>query len=97
MKAILAIVALLAVAVSLAFGATAQAKVSPLQSQAAVMGFNDADSRSAAQREADYFRAPQPVDTPQPVESTRIGEQLLPPCRLQHIVFDKTRLAQSCR
>ena len=91
MKAMPAIAALVAVAVPLAFGATAQAKVLPLQSQASVMGLDDAYTRSAAQREADYFRAPQPAG------STRIGEQLPPPCRLQHILFEKARLAQSCR
>lgn len=97
MKAMTAIAALIAGAFVLAFGSTTQAKVSPLQSQASALGFEDADSRSAAQREADYFRAPQPVNTLPTVESTRIGEQLPPPCRLQHIIFDKARLAQSCR
>jgi hypothetical protein len=88
MKAMIAIAALLAI------GATAQAKVSPLQSQAAVLGFDDAYSRSAAQREADYFRTPQAAES---AGSSRADERLIPPCRLQHIVFDKTRLAQSWR
>lgn len=81
--------AMTAIAVLLALGASAQAKVAPLESQAVVTAFDDSTySRSAAQREADYFRAPQ---------SPLAGEHLLLPCRLQHVVFDKTRLAQSCR
>lgn len=77
-----------AFAVLLALGASAQAKVAPLESQAVVTAFDDSTySRSAAQREADYFRAQQ-----SPLASERIL-----PCRLQHVIFDKTRLAQSCR
>ncbi len=86
MKAITAIAALVVVAVPLAFGATAQGKVSPLQSQASVMGFDDAYSRSAAQREADYFRAPQPA------ESTRLGEQLPPPAACSTL-FSRRRVS----
>ncbi|MBI3705686.1 MAG: hypothetical protein HY244_17975 [Rhizobiales bacterium] len=84
--------AMIVIATLLVFGATAQAKVSPLQSQAVVTASDvTAASQLAAAREADYFRAPQAA------ESTRIGEQFPPPCRLQHILFDKARLAQSCR
>ena len=80
--------ALTAIAVLLAFGATAQARVAPLESQAIVTAFGDSIySRSAAQREAEYFRAPQ---------SPTLGERNYP-CRLQLRVFEKTRLAQSCQ
>lgn len=89
MKTVTAIAALVALA---AFGAMAQAKVSPLQSQASVLGVDDATGRSAAQREADYFRA-----TQQSAQSSRVGERLPPPCRLQHVIFEKARLAESCR
>ena len=82
--------AVIAYAVLLALGATAQAKVMPLESYAAVVAFGDwviASRSSTSQMESDYFRAPQsPLTT-----------ELLSPCRLQHVVFDKTRLAQSCR
>jgi hypothetical protein len=81
--------ALTAFAVLIAFGASAQANIAPLESQAVVMALDDSTySRSAAQREADYFRAPQ---------SPLASERILPPCLLQHVIFDKTRLTQSCQ
>ncbi len=79
---------LIVLAVLLAFGATAQARVAPLESQAIVTAFGDSTySRSAAQREAEYFRAPQ---------SPALAEHNYP-CRLPLRIFEKTRLAQSCR
>ena len=83
--------AMTAIAVLLAFGATAQAKVAPLERAVIATGAGDSAINidpTGAQREADYFHAPQ---------SPLAGERLLLPCRLQHVVFDKTRLAQSCR
>ena len=86
MRALTAFAMLLALCVP--FGATAKAKVAPLESQAVVTAFDDStDSRLAAQREADYFRAPQ---------SSSLVERDYP-CRLQLRIFEKTRLAQSCR
>ncbi len=80
--------AMTGIAVLLALGATAQAKVAPLESQAAVTASDNwVSSRSAEKREADYFRAPQ----------TPLTSELLLPCRLQNVIFDKIRLAQSCR
>ena len=89
MKAVTAFAVLLALGA--AFGATAQAKVAPLESYAAVIASSDwviASRSSASQMESDYFRAPQ---------SPPAAAELLAPCRLQHIVFDKIRLAESCR
>ncbi len=83
--------AMTAIAVLLAFGATAQAKVTPFERAVIAIGSGDstiAIDVAGALREADYFRVPQ---------SPLAGERLLLPCRLQHVVFDKTRLAQSCR
>jgi len=78
--------ALTAIAVLLALGVTAQAKVAPLESQAAVTSSDKwVFSRSAETREAEYFRAPQPL-----------AERNYP-CRLQLRIFEKTRLAQSCQ
>ncbi len=69
-------------------GATAQAMIAPFESQTVVMAFNDSTySRSAAQREAKYFRASQ-----SPVAAERNY-----PCRLQLRIFEKPRLAQSCQ
>lgn len=85
MKALTAFAMLLALCVT--FGATAQAKVAPLESQAVVTASDDwASSRSAEMREADYFRAPQSPVTERDY-----------PCRLQLRMFEKTRLAQSCQ
>jgi hypothetical protein len=85
MKAVTAFAVLLALGAP--FGASAQAKIAPLASQAVVTASEDlAASRLAAQREAEYFRTPQ----------SPLASELLFPCRLQHVIFDKTRLAQSC-
>lgn len=92
MKAVTAFAMLLALCAPLGafLGATAQAKVAPLESYAAVIAASDwviASRSSASQMESDYFRAPQ-----SPLATERIFS-----CRLQHVVFEKTRLAQSCR
>ena len=80
--------ALTAFAILFALGASAQARVAPLASQAAVTASDDwVSSRSAETREAEYFRAPQ-----SPVAAERNY-----PCRLQLRIFEKTRLAQSCQ
>ena len=86
MKALTAFAMLLALCVT--FSASAQARVAPLASQAAVTASDDwVSSRSAETREAEYFRAPQ---------SPALAEHNYP-CRLQLRIFEKTRLAQSCR
>jgi hypothetical protein len=81
--------ALIAVAVLLALGATAQAKVAPLERQMVAISADDStinSGPSGAMLESNYFRAPQT-----PAAAGRIF-----PCRLQLRVFEKTRLAQSC-
>ena len=82
--------ALTAFAMLLALGATAQAKFAPFEGAAIAIASHEmaiAIGPVGALLEADYFRAPQ-----SPIATERIF-----PCRLRHIVFDKTRLAQSCR
>jgi hypothetical protein len=81
--------ALIAMAVLLALGATAQAKVAPLESQLVAIAADNATINSGpagATLESNYIRAPQA-----PTAAGRIF-----PCRLQLHVFEKTRLAQSC-
>ena len=86
MKALTAFAMLIALCASL--GASAQAMVAPLTSQAAVTASDDwVSSRSAETREAEYFRSPQ---------SPALAERNYP-CRLQLRIFEKTRLAQSCQ
>ena len=86
MKGLAAFVILTALCAPL--GASAQARVAPLESQAVVTSFDDwATSRLAARLEADYFRASQ---------SPALAERNYP-CRLQLRIFEKTRLAQSCQ
>ena len=73
----------------LALGAAAQAKFSPVEPQPAAISPNDlaiSTGAAAATFEQDYFRAPQPADA--------TGRVFL--CRPQRLIFDKTRLAQSC-
>jgi hypothetical protein len=73
-----------------AFGSPVQARLAPPEAYSAAIASGDratASNSSASQMELDYFRAPQ---------SPPASEQLFP-CRLQHVVFEKTRLAQSCR
>ena len=74
-----------------AFGSPAQARLAPPEAYSAAIASGDHSGDrvqlSAAQMELDYFRAPQLPPA---------SEQLFP-CRLQHVVFEKTRLAQSCR
>jgi len=79
---------LIAVAVLFALGATAQARLPPLERQMVTTAADNAATDrgpSYTTHEADYFRAPQPAT------AGRIF-----PCRLQLGVFEKTRLAQSC-
>lgn len=74
----------------LALGAIAQAKVAPQEDARTVVAAVEltiASGTAGASPEADYFRAP-----PSPADINRIF-----PCRLQLRVFDKTRMAQSCR
>ena len=80
---------LIAAALLLAFGAAAQAKYTPVESQPARISPADlaiSTGPAGATPEQNYFRAPQPPAA---------GEQVFPfRCRLE--VFAKTRLAQSC-
>ena len=81
--------ALITGAVLLALGATAQAKLPPLERQVVAISADDStidSGPSGAMLESSYFRAPQA-----PLAAGRIF-----PCRLQLRVFEKTRLAQSC-
>ncbi len=87
MKALIAFPVILAL--SVAFSATSQAKLAPLELKqiAASPGDTDMFSGTAgAMIESNYFRAPQT-----PFAAGRIF-----PCRLQVRMFEKTRLAQSC-
>jgi hypothetical protein len=87
MKTLTACAMLLALGAPLCafLGTNAQAKIAPLESQAAVTASDNwVSSRSAETREAEYFRAPPPL-----------AERNYP-CRLQMHLFEKTRLAQSC-
>jgi hypothetical protein len=80
---------LIVLALFLALGATAQAKYAPVDAQAARILPDDlaiATGAGGATREQNYFRAPQPADA--------TGRIFL--CRPQRLIFDKTRLAQSC-
>ena len=83
MKAAIALVALLAL------GATAQAKLAPLELQMASISADDTtieSGPSGAGLESDYFHAPQ----------TPFATRRVFPCRLQIRLFEKTRMAQSC-
>lgn len=77
----------IALALLLALGATAQAKYAPFEAQAARILPDDlalSNGPAGATLEQNYYRAPQ---------SPSAAGRLLP-CRLH--VFAKTRLAQSC-
>ena len=89
--------ALTAIALLLALGAVAHAKPNPVERPR--FALVDADinvglvgamreniGSVGAMRERDYFEAPQP-----PFEAGAF------PCRLEPILFRKSRLAQSCR
>jgi len=74
----------------IALGAAAQAKLAPVEPPPAAISPDDlaiSTGAAAATFERDYFRAPQPADA--------TGHVFL--CRPQRLIFDKTRLAQSCR
>jgi hypothetical protein len=80
---------LIAMALLLMIGATAQAKLAPVERQLAAISPDDlaiSTEAPGATLEQDYFRAPQPATT---------GSRIFP-CRLQLRLFDKTRLAQTC-
>jgi hypothetical protein len=79
----------IALALLLALATTAQGKLAPVEPQAAAISLDDwaISSGPATTLEQDYFRAP---------PSTFAARRAFP-CRLQLIIFDKTRLAQSCR
>ena len=81
--------ALITFAMLLALGATAQAKLAPLERQLASISADDTtieSGPSSAGLESDYFRAPQ----------TPFATRRVFPCRLQIRLFEKTRMAQSC-
>jgi hypothetical protein len=79
----------IALALLLVLGATAQAKYAPVEAQLARISPDDlaiSSGPGSATLEQNYFRAPQ---------SPSAAQRLFPfPCRLH--VFAKTRLAQSC-
>ncbi len=80
----------IALALLLIFGAAAQAKLAPVEPEPAAISIGDlaiATGPAAATLEQDYFRAPQPANA---------SSQVFP-CRLRLMIFDKTRIAQSCR
>ena len=80
----------IALALLLALGAAAQAKPAPVEPQPAAISPADLAIRTGADGatfEQDYFREPQPAEA--------VGRAFL--CRPQLPIFDKTRLAQSCR
>jgi hypothetical protein len=79
----------IALALLLAFGATAQANYAPVDVQRAEIAPDDlaiSTRPAGATLERDYFRTP---------EAAQAAGRAFP-CRLQLIFFDKTRLAQSC-
>ena len=82
--------ALITGAVLLALGATAQAKLPPLERQVVAISADASALDSGpfgAMLESHYFSAPQA-----PYAAGRLF-----PCRSQLHVFEKTRLAQSCK
>jgi len=81
------ITALTAIALFLALGAVALAKQTAVERPSlALVNANSNTGSVGAMRERDYFGAPQ-----SPFNSDDF------PCRLEPLLFDKTRLAQSCR
>jgi hypothetical protein len=85
MRALVALAMLL-----MTLSAAVQAKPAPLNVRPVALSTNDTviDTGPASSKlEADYFRAPQP-----PYAAGRVF-----PCRLDLHLFDKTRIAQSCR
>jgi hypothetical protein len=82
--------ALVTLAMLLALSASAQAKLAPLDVRPVALSTDDTvidTGPASAALESDYFRAPQ-----QPYAAGRVFR-----CRLELRVFDKTRIAQSCR
>jgi hypothetical protein len=81
--------AFITLAMFLALGATAQAKIAPLERQMVAISADDLtidSGPSGVMLESNYFRAQQPA-----IAAGRIF-----PCRLKLNVFEKTRLAQTC-
>jgi hypothetical protein len=77
----------IALALLLALGAAAQAKLAPVEPQPAAISPDDlaiSTGAAGATIEQDYFRTPP--------ETARRAL----PCRLQLRIFDKTRIAQWC-
>jgi hypothetical protein len=80
---------LIAIALLFMMGATAQAKLAPVDPQPVAFSPDDSaisTEAPGAMLEQNYFRAPQPATA-----ASRVF-----PCRLQLRLFDKTQLAQSC-
>jgi hypothetical protein len=80
---------LTAIALLCALATVAAAKPAPVERARPTLALNDSDiniSSSGPVRERDYFQAPQ--------AQFNAGAFV---CRLPLIVFDKTRLASSCR
>jgi hypothetical protein len=80
---------LAAIVLLFALGTVAVAKPTPVERARSAIAFNDADintGQSGPVREREYFQAPQ--------AQFNAGALV---CRLPLIVFDKTRLASSCR
>ncbi len=78
-----------ALALFLALGAAAQAKLAPVGPQPVAISPDDLAISAGAvgvTLEQNYFRAPQPT--------AAAGRVFL--CRPQRLIFDKTRLAQWC-
>jgi len=78
-----------AIALLCVFGTAAAAKPAPVESARPAVALTEADintGQSSAAREREYFQAP-------PAEFNA-GSLV---CRVPLIVFDKTRLASSCR
>lgn len=81
----------LAAAALLALGAIASAKPAPVERQIVVAALDDAPvmvGPAGASLERDYFRAP---------STAPFAAQRVFPCRMQLRMFEKTRVAQSCR
>ena len=79
----------IALALLLALSSTAQAKLAPFEPLRTTIAPDDlmiSTRPAAAALEQNYFRAPPPADA--------AGGVFL--CRPQRLIFDKTRLAQSC-
>ena len=80
---------MVALALLLALGAHSAGRYAPVEARSAGISPDDlavSSGAAGAMLEQDYFRALQPADA--------TGRVFL--CRSQRLIFDKTRLAQSC-